>query len=142
MFKVSDLWRGQPGHPIHPPLTDATIGTYTFATVAAVLSVLGVSEDNTARAWWLALIVGLIVSAVTAVTGAVDWVTLTRGTPLWRTATSQMVAMLAATLFFALAAIVGHGAYADDAVTTGPFILPLIGFGLLTPGRWLGCTFL
>ena len=25
--------RGLPGHPIHPPLTDATIGAYTFATV-------------------------------------------------------------------------------------------------------------
>ena len=34
-FKPSYLIRGLPGHPLHPPLTDATIGTYTFAAVEA-----------------------------------------------------------------------------------------------------------
>jgi hypothetical protein len=29
-LKLSFLWRGLPGHPLHPPLTDATIGIYTF----------------------------------------------------------------------------------------------------------------
>ena len=32
---------GLPGHPLHPPLTGATIGAYTFATAMAVLSRLG-----------------------------------------------------------------------------------------------------
>ena len=27
-MKLSYLWRGLPGHPIHAPLTDATIGAY------------------------------------------------------------------------------------------------------------------
>ena len=40
------LYRGTPGHPLHPPLTDATIGTYTFATVAAVLSKVGIAEPE------------------------------------------------------------------------------------------------
>ena len=40
------LYRGTPGHPLHPPLTDATIGTYAFATVAAVLSKVGVAESD------------------------------------------------------------------------------------------------
>ena len=47
--------RGFPGHPSHSPLTDATIGAYTFAAVAAVLSKLGVAEHGFAQAWWLAL---------------------------------------------------------------------------------------
>jgi len=38
------LYRGFPGHPLHPPLTDATIGIYTFAIVAAVLSKVGIAE--------------------------------------------------------------------------------------------------
>ena len=67
------LLRGFPGHPLHPPLTDATIGAYTFATAIAVLSRLGVSEHNTATAWWLALIVGLILTVPTALTGFVEW---------------------------------------------------------------------
>ena len=48
------LFRGLPGHPLHPPLTDVTIGAYTFATLMAVLSRAGVSEHNTATAWWQA----------------------------------------------------------------------------------------
>ena len=58
------LLRGFPGHPLHPPLTDATIGAYTFATAMVVLSRLGVIEHNTATAWWLALIAGLILSTL------------------------------------------------------------------------------
>ena len=139
-MKLSYLVRGQPGHPLHPPLTDATIGIYTFATVAAVLSVVGVSEENTATAWWLALIVGLIASAPTAGTGLIDWLTITRGTPLFRTATSHMLSMVAATVVFAVAAIVGHGDYGDAEVGAGSLILTLVGFGLLTLGGWLGGT--
>jgi len=138
--KPSYLVRGQPGHPTHPPLTDATIGIYTFATVAAVLSALGVSEENTATAWWLGLIVGLATTAVTSTTGLIDWLGIPRGTPLWRTATSHMIAMLSATAVFLLTAIVGHGSYVDDEVGAGSLILTLIGFGLLTLGGWLGGT--
>ena len=48
--------RGLAGAPA-PPAADrtSTIGAYTFATAMAVLSRLGVSEHNTATAWWLAL---------------------------------------------------------------------------------------
>ena len=43
------LLRGLPGHPLHPPLTDATIGAYTFAAAMAVLSRLGVSGTTPQR---------------------------------------------------------------------------------------------
>ena len=134
------LYRGTPGHPLHPPLTDATIGAYTFATVAAVMDVLGITESAAANGWWLALIVGLVVSAGAALTGLVDWLAITRGTPLFRTATAHMIAMLTATVFFALAAILGHARYDEGVVETAPLLLNLIGFGLLTLGGWLGGT--
>lgn len=51
-MKLSYLVKGFPGHPLHPPLTDATIGIYTVATAFAVFSKLGVSEENLATAWW------------------------------------------------------------------------------------------
>jgi uncharacterized membrane protein len=139
-MKLSYLLKGLPGHPLHPPLTDATIGTYTVATAFGVLSVLGVSEHNTATGWWLALVVGLVVTGLTAVTGLIDWLGITWGSPLWRTATVHMFAMLTATVFFLLAAIFGHGGYVDGEVTTGSLILTLVGFGMLTLGGWLGGT--
>src|SRR5829696_8184647 len=33
-MQLDFLYRGTPGHPLHPPLTDATIGIYSFATTA------------------------------------------------------------------------------------------------------------
>jgi uncharacterized membrane protein len=138
--KPSYLVKGLPGHPLHPPLTDATIGIYTAATAFAVLSVLGVSERNTAIAWWLALIVGLVVTGPTAATGLMDWLGITWGTPMWRTATAHMLSMVTATVFFLVAVVVGHGGYVDGEVTAGSLILTLVGFGFLTVGGWLGGT--
>jgi uncharacterized membrane protein len=137
-MKLSYLVKGFPGHPLHPPLTDATIGLYTGATIFGVLSVLGVSESNTATAWWLALIVGLVLTVPTALTGLLDWLTITWRTPLWRTATLHLTSMVSATVFFLLAAIVGHGDYVDHEVGGAALVLTLIGFGLLTLGGWLG----
>jgi uncharacterized membrane protein len=134
------LYRGTPGHPLHPPLTDATIGIYTFATAAAVLSKLGIAEEEFAHGWALALIVGLVVTAPTALTGLADWVRISRGTPLFRTATAHMVAMLFATAFFLIAIGAGYGDGMDGAVPDGAFVLNLVGFGLLTLGGWLGGT--
>jgi uncharacterized membrane protein len=137
-FKPSYLVKGLPGHPLHPPLTDATIGAYTFATVAAVLSKLGIADHAFAQAWWLALVVGLVTSVLTALTGLLDWLSITWGSELWKTATLHMAAMLTATVFFLLAALFGHGGYTDHAVTSGAFVLTLVGFVLLTTGGWLG----
>src|SRR5581483_3323607 len=95
-FKPSYLWSGVPGHPLHPPLTDATIGTYTRATVAAVLSKL------------------------------VEYLKIESGTELRRTATWHALSNAAATVFFLVAALVGHGGYADASVTTGPLVLTLL----------------
>jgi uncharacterized membrane protein len=132
------LYRGTPGHPLHPPLTDATIGTYSFATVAAVLSKVGVAESEAAQAWTLALIVGLLFSVPTALTGFADWLQIARRTPLWRTATAHMIAMLIATAFFLVSIGAGYSDGIDGVVTDGAFILTLIGFFMLTVGGWLG----
>ncbi len=134
------LYRGTPGHPLHPPLTDAAIGTYTFATVAAVLSKLGVAEDAAAQGWALALIVGLIAGGAAALTGLADWIRITRGTPLFRTATAHMIAMLFATAFFLIAIGAGYGEGMDGVITGSAFVLTLVGFLLLTVGGWLGGT--
>jgi len=137
---VNVLFRGLPGHPLHPPLTDATIGAYTFATLMAVLSRLGVSEHNTATAWWLALITGLALTVPTAIAGFADWLYIESGTTLWRTATFHLSAMLTATVVFAIAAGAGHSNYVDGTVGGGPLVLSVIGFALLTLGGWLGGT--
>jgi uncharacterized membrane protein len=132
------LYKGFPGHPLHPPLTDVTIGAYTTATVLAVLAKLDVSEHSLARGWWLALLVGLGATVPTALAGFADWLDIPRGTPLWRTATAHMGTMLLATGAFLVAASVGHDGYADGDVNGPGLVFTLIGWGILTLGGWLG----
>jgi len=136
--KLSYLIRGLPGHPLHPPLTDATIGAYTAATAMGFASIVGVAERGAAHGWWLALVVGLIFTVPTALAGLADWWTISPGTPLKRTATSHLIAMVTATVFFLIAALIGHKGYTHGAVHAGPYVLTLIGFASMTVGGWLG----
>jgi hypothetical protein len=41
--------KGFPGHPSHPPLTDASIGAYTVGVAMLVLGALGVEEEQMAH---------------------------------------------------------------------------------------------
>jgi uncharacterized membrane protein len=136
--KLRYLVQGLPGHPLHPPLTDATIGIYTFATLAALTDVLSITNTAGAEGWWLALLLGLIATVLTALTGLADWLTLTWGSELWKTATLHMAAMVTATVFFGIAAIGGHDNYVSGNVDAAGLILTLVGFGILTLGGWLG----
>jgi uncharacterized membrane protein len=130
--------RGFPGHPSHPPLTDVTIGAYTFATLAAILSKLGVAEHAFAQAWWLALVVGAISSVLTVSTGLLDWLQISGGTPLWRTATLHAIVNAVASVFFVVAIVTGHDDYVGGAVSTGGLVLTILGFVLLAAGGTIG----
>jgi uncharacterized membrane protein len=136
--KLTYLIRGLPGHPLHPPLTDATIGAYTAAAVLGFASIVGVAEKGAAHGWWLALVLGLIFTVPTALAGLADWLTISPGTPLKRTATSHLIAMVSATVFFLIAALTGDSGYTHGAVEAGPYVLTLIGFAAMTVGGWLG----
>ena len=101
-MNLSYLLRGTPGHPLHPPLTDATIGAYTFATAAAFADVLGISTNAATHGWWLALGFALITSIATVGAGFLDWLTIRAGTPLKRTATTHALVNAAASVAFLL----------------------------------------
>jgi uncharacterized membrane protein len=130
--------RGFPGHPSHPPLTDVTIGAYTFAFVAAILSKAGVASGAFAEAWWLALVVGACSSALTVSTGFLDWLKISSGTPLWRTATLHAATNAVASVFFVIAIFACHDDYANRSLSTGALILTIVGFALLTAGGTMG----
>ena len=133
-MKASYLIRGTPGHPLHPPLTDATIGSYTVATALGVLGWFGVAETDLSKGWWLALIVGLIASAPTALTGFADWLQIPKETPLWRTASLHALTNVVAASLFSLAAIVGHIPFHEARVSGGALLLTVAGFAVLTLG--------
>ena len=57
---------------------------------------------------------------------------------MWRV--TQADAMVSATVFFLIAALIGHKGYRHGAVHAGPYVLTLIGFAAMTVGGWLGGT--
>jgi uncharacterized membrane protein len=134
------LIHGLPGHPLHPPLTDATIGMFVLATALAVIGAAGAIEDAAGKGCWLALIGGLGVAVPTAATGFADWIRLQWGSPPWRTATLHLTAMVCAVVLFALAAWLQHDGYRHGDVETGGVIFSVAGLGALTMGGWLGGT--
>jgi uncharacterized membrane protein len=132
------LLHGPAGHPIHPPLTDATIGMFTLAAGLAVLGKLGVAEGKLGPATWLALVGGLIVASATATTGFADWLQISWGSPVWKTATWHLTAMVTAVALFGIATWLQWSGYRHGSVTTGGLVLTLAGFVALTVGGWLG----
>ena len=138
MTFFSRLLHGAPGHPAHPPLTDATIGMFVLATGLAVLGKFDLAPAKTGPAAWLALVGGLIVAGPTAVTGFADWVTIDWGSPRWRTATIHLSAMVTAVCLFGTATWLQWPGYRDGSVTTAGLVLTLAGFIALTAGGWFG----
>ena len=136
--RAETLIRGLPGHPLHPPLTDATIGMFVLATGLAVIGYAGAIESKAAPASWLALIGGLGVAVPTALTGFIDWLYLEWGSARWGTATWHLSAMVTAVALFALAAWRQHPGYEHGNVTTAGLVLSLAGLVVLSVGGWLG----
>lgn len=138
MKLLTSVLHGKPGHPAHPPLTDATIGMFVLAVGLAVLGRARVAEGKLGPAAWLALVGGLVVAFPTALTGFVDWLEIAWGTPTWRTATVHLSAMLAAVSLFAVAAWLQWPGHRHGAVTGGGLVAAVIGFAALSAGGWFG----
>src|SRR5919198_5195435 len=99
------LLKGKPGKPLHPPLTDVSIGAYTVGVAMLVLGAFGVEEEQMAHGALLAIGGGLAGATPTALTGLLDWLDLPKGTPRRTTATVHLIVMVTATVVFALAFI-------------------------------------
>ena len=137
---LRSLVRGWDGHPSHPPLTDATIGTFTVGVVAAVLGWVGIEERGMAAVAFLAIVLGLIFALPTVVTGFVDYLEIPRGTPLWRTATLHWLAMVFAAATFLVAAALLEDGWSSGDVSGAGAIVAIAAEGLLTVGGWIGGT--
>jgi uncharacterized membrane protein len=134
----SSLVRGLPGHPLHPPLTDVTIGMFVLAAGLAIIGKAGGIELAAGKAMWLALLGGLIAAVPTALTGMVDWLLIEWGSDRWRTATMHLTAMVSAVTLFALAAWRQYPGYQHGHVTSAGLVLTLFATCVLVFGGWLG----
>jgi uncharacterized membrane protein len=132
--------KGWPGKPSHPPLTDASIGAYTVGVAMLVLGALGVEEEQMAHGSLLAIGGGLALAAPTALTGLLDWLDIPKATPARATATVHLLAMVTATVLFALTFLAQLDGYDDGGIETLALVVGLAAEAALTLGGYLGGT--
>src|SRR5438093_11974272 len=118
MRTLFGLLRGFAGKPSHPPLTDASIGAYTVGVTMLVLGALGVEETQMAHGALLAISGGLLLALPTALTGLLDWLDISPGTPMRTVATTHLLVMLTATGLFVATWFAKLAGYKNDEVKT------------------------
>jgi uncharacterized membrane protein len=138
MTLMRRLTVGSPGKPLHPPLTDASIGSYTVGVAALIAGKAGLQEQEMAHAALIAISFGLLLAAPTAITGLFDWRDLPRGTPARTTATIHLCVMVTATLLFALTWLAQRPGYNDDEVRTLALVLGIVAEATLAAGGNIG----
>ena len=138
MTSLLRLVKGSPGKPLHPPLTDASIGAYTVGVAALIAGEAGLQTPEMSHAALIAISFGLILAAPTAITGLLDWLDIPKGTPARTTATIHLVVMVAATVLFALTWLAQRPGYNDDEVRTLALALGIAAEALLAAGGNIG----
>jgi uncharacterized membrane protein len=136
--------RGFAGKPLHPPLTDVTVGAYAIAPILDIASFLfkDSSWAETAHvAAGYVFLMGAISSLATVLTGFVDWLNTEKGTQIRRMANAHAWTMITMTLFVLINLwyrnfAEGGEYYAEpDAIGT---LLSVAVLGLVTIGGTIG----
>ena len=129
--------RGWSGKPLHPPLTDVPVTAYLFVAVFDVLSIaLHGGHPSIGRQLFLAagwtLLGGVVVSVLTAVTGAVDWYSSSEaGTQARRTINAHAITMIAVTVIALVNVLLRFTVYSDDGRTPLGLVVLSVAAGLL-----------
>jgi uncharacterized membrane protein len=132
------LIKGSPGKPLHPPLTDASIGAYTVGVAMLIAGALGLEEQQMAHGSLLAISFGLILAAPTAITGLLDWLDIPKGTPARTTATIHLLVMVTTTVLFAVTWLAQRPGYTDGEIRGLGLALGLIAEAFLAVGGNIG----
>ena len=127
-----------PGKPLHPPLTDASIGSYTLGVAALIAGKAGLQTPQMAHAALIAISFGLLLALPTAITGLLDWLDLERGTPARTVATIHLFVMLGTTVLFAVTWLLQRPGYNADEIRTAALIVGVVAFAGLAAGGNIG----
>ena len=138
MNVVLRLVKGSSGKPLHPPLTDVSVGAYTLGVAALIAGKAGLQTPQMAHAALIAISFGLLLAAPTAITGLLDWLDIPRATPARTTATIHLVVMVATTVLFALTWLAQRPGYNRDEIRTLGLVLGIVAEGFLAVGGNIG----
>jgi hypothetical protein len=111
---------------------------YTAGVIAAVLYFAGSHDPDMGKATGFLVHTGIISSGPVALTGFLDWKTLPKHSPAWRTGLIHMIITGLATGLFVIAFQGKHETYYKGIITNSDFALILVAYALMAVGGWLG----
>ena len=136
---LKDFLEGKPlQHPIHPMLVHFPIGLFLLSFLLDLASLASSSVPNLMRGSFYAMLLGLITSLVAAVPGLVDYTDIRSDHPGKRTATAHMILNFMVVVVYGIDLGVRSSSLLDPKISMGPFILSLVGVGLLSASGYLG----
>ncbi|MGH4013999.1 MAG: DUF2231 domain-containing protein [Pseudonocardiaceae bacterium] len=140
MASLMTLVKGFTGKPLHPPLTDVSIGAYTAGVAMLVVGAFGFEEAAMATGSVLAIAVGLIAAVPTVITGLVDLFGIPANSPGRTVGWWHLAVMATATGMFLGTLLAQLDGYADGQIITLAVTLGVISEVLLVVGGYLGGT--
>lgn len=136
--------RGFAGKPLHPPLTDVTVGAYTIGPIFTLIAFLFADSEwatDLYKAGGWVILAGAISSVGTALTGFADWLNTQKGTQVRRMVNAHAWTMITLTLVVVVELWYRYLAEAGEYYTEPSAIsalLSLVILGLVTIGGTLG----
>jgi uncharacterized membrane protein/nitrite reductase/ring-hydroxylating ferredoxin subunit len=136
---LKDILEGKPlRHPIHPMLVHFPIGLFILSFVFDVASFVFPFQPYLLRDSYYAMLFGVIMALVAAVPGFVDYTGIRSDHPGKRTATAHLILNLMVVGIYGINLGVRSTLLAEPRARIGPFVLSLIGIGLLSVSGYLG----
>jgi uncharacterized membrane protein len=135
---MTNLLRGAAGRPLHPTLVHFPMALYPVSLLFDWLSYLASDGTAYAKGAFALIVAGLVASALAAVAGVADFLTIEHGSPAWRLARVHLSVMLLTSGLFLASALLRQR---DLDVTSTPFglvVLDVFGVALLAVGALFG----
>ena len=136
---LKDFLEGKPlQHPIHPILVHFPIGLLLLSFILDLASIVCSELPKLVASSFYAMLLGTITALMAAVPGFVDYSDIRRDHPGKRIATAHMILNLIAVLLYGINLWIRAPVLSDATIGWLPFILSIVGIGLLSASGYLG----
>lgn len=136
---IKHLLQGRPfGHPLHPILNHFPIGLFVISLLFDIATLFGMGGNALVLAAFYTMALGVVMGILAAITGLADYVDIRADHPGRRNATLHMALNLAMLVLYALNLNLRNGDLAASSTPILPFVLSLVGVGIIGLSGYLG----
>ncbi|MDQ5825893.1 MAG: Rieske 2Fe-2S domain-containing protein [Chloroflexota bacterium] len=136
---IKHLLQGRPfGHPLHPILNHFPIALFVLSLLLDVATLFGYVGNALVLAAFYTMALGVVMGVLAAITGLADYLDIRADHPGKRNATLHMTLNLVMLVLYALNLNLRNGDLGAESTPMLPFVLSLVGVGILSLSGYLG----